>query len=327
MPNRTGPNSILPLLLENQRRAGTEPRAPRAGDRWAFFIFCKDRFQYTLQTVASLDSEPGFDLFWIDSSETPEGRALPYAYKPRFAHVREIYTDLRGADLAPRWGLPEPKAGTGVGGSNAALCQRFALERLVDLGYDYIGMVESDVIFRPGWFTRLKEAMAQAAADGLAVGYADVRTYTSRLIEMRRGYGIYFAGASTAVFTREAAKVAARHYGQPFRSIGEWMDFYQDRWGLNLRTQASSSFASEFNVPPAMNRLALERSWHSEDWWFAPHFYAVGLNCIGSIPAYCYDLEIDPELAFDAPYAGVHHSNRGLIAALGESHAPVGMSL
>jgi hypothetical protein len=101
-----------------------------------------DRYLFTLQSLQSLDTEGGFDLIWNDGSKEPGVPALSRNYKFQNAKLVEI-----------NYGV--------TGGAECAVY--FGLWRLLELGYDYVGLIENDILFRPGWFRSLMKLFSFAA--------------------------------------------------------------------------------------------------------------------------------------------------------------------
>src|SRR5690242_16781468 len=120
----------LDIIRSLQKWNKTETRVPTHGDRIGFSFSTRDRYLFTLQSLQSLDSEGGFDLIWNDGSTEPGVPALARNYKFQNAKLVEV-----------NYGV--------TGGAERAVC--FGLSRLLDLGYDFVGLIENDILFRPGW--------------------------------------------------------------------------------------------------------------------------------------------------------------------------------
>src|SRR5215831_15945439 len=101
------------------------------------FIFStKERVDLSRRSLGSIDSDSGFDLIWLDGSTSEEARRLPESIKLQKTRLVEVHLDVKG-------------------GPDAAI--RYGLRRLLALGYDYCGLIENDLEFVPGWFSRLME--------------------------------------------------------------------------------------------------------------------------------------------------------------------------
>jgi hypothetical protein len=286
-------SSIANVIREHSRGCGVATRAPRPGDRVGFLFSTKDRPEFTEPTLRSIDEQGGFDLIWADGSDTQEGRTLPDRFPLRRARLAEMHRDVRG-------------------GPDAAIA--FGLSRLVELGYDYCGLIENDVVLGPGWFAALLGAIEAASADGLAVGAATVRSYESRVLEFRDGYTINWAvGAGMVLFTREAAELVLERYRRD--GLGPWTTarrvarFYRDLCGVDLR--------GIWDLWTGRLDRCL-----SSDWAYATILHEHGLASVGTIPSLATDLEDagKPE-ALGTVYVDEALRGRGLWVPLVRHHS------
>jgi hypothetical protein len=237
-----------------------------------------------LQTVQSLDAEGGYDLIWNDGSTESGVPAMAENFKFKNAKLVEIN---RGV----------------TGGAERAVC--FGLSRLLELGYDYVGLIENDLIFRPGWFSGLMKLFSQAAADGIVCGSATARSFESHVLEYRSGYGLQCdTGAGMVLFSRPAAEIIMEMYEEPSSlqlTTHSWQKFYADLFGLDLR-----KFSPFWAFPP-------ERAFPCTlDWGYTPSLYLNGYASLSTIPSYVTDLEFDVEAFFHTKYVGVEKNNTGV---------------
>lgn len=150
----------------------------------------KDRVELTQQTIEPLIRPEQFDLWWIDGSATSEGANLPLQY-PTYIHVH----------------------GNVRGGADAAIV--YSLTTLLNAPeqYDYIGLVENDVLLTAGWFEAAMNLFELGAADGLRVGAVSARCFEDRILCQRDDYALmHNLGAGMVIFTREAAKIALHQF-------------------------------------------------------------------------------------------------------------------
>lgn len=247
--------SILEVLRAHQRMVGSKISVPDSKSRIAFVFPTKDRAQETRQTLATLDTEKGFDLIWIDGSETPEGKALPDQYKLHNIRLIEVHKNMKGKVYAIDFGY----------------------DRLFDLGYDYFGLIENELAFEPGWFQRLLELFHFAAEDGLAVGAATVRNYNKRVIEYRPYYTINWnIGAGMALYPRAAHQLIRNMRKQ--MTARRIRRFYAETLGIELGE--------------ALFRGRIDRIM-CHDWTFETSLYQHGLVSVGSIPSLARELILD----------------------------------
>lgn len=145
----------------------------------------KDRTELTERTIQPLLSDK-FDLYWMDGSTT---RA-----SVRFFKAFEKVPWERREEL--------------TGGSCRYIV--YALTKLLALGYDYIGLVENDVLLDDDWF---EPTMALFEKDGLPVGAVSARCYEDRILIQRDGYAVmHNLGAGMIIFKREAAQLILQQY-------------------------------------------------------------------------------------------------------------------
>ena len=290
---------ILDVIRSLQKRNRTKPRVPKRGDRIGFAFSSKDRYFFTLQTLQSLDTEGGFDLIWNDGSSEAAVPALAGNYKFRHARLVEFN---RGV----------------TGGAERAVC--FGLSRLLELGYDYVGLIENDILFRPGWFRRLLNLFSLAAAEGIACGSATARSFESHVLDYRNGYGIQAdVGAGMVLFSRAAAEIIMELYANPSSlqmTTHSWQKFYADHFGVDLR-----NFAPFWAYPPNQAVPC------TLDWGYSPSLYLNGYASLSTIPSYATDLEFDVETFFHTKYVSSQKNSNGVAypRVLPAARAPAGI--
>lgn len=143
----------------------------------------KDRIDFTEKTLPRIldDVDGKADVFWLDGSVTPEGKQFPanFAFNWRRDHdgrypVKEFHKD--------------------VGGGAAAVIQT-AWRYLLGKEYEYIGLIENDVLLEPGWFdkcmglfdkpkyVRDDEPASVQVGEPWPVGAVSARCFTDRILE------------------------------------------------------------------------------------------------------------------------------------------------
>ena len=277
--------AILDVIRSLQKRNGTKPRAPKRGDRIGFAFSSKDRYVFTLQTLDSLDTEGGFDLIWNDGSTEPGVPALAANYKFRQARLVEI-----------NYGV--------TGGAERAVCS--GLSRLLELGYDYVGLIENDIVFRPGWFRHLLEVFSLGAREGIACGSATARSFESHVLEYRNGYSMQAdIGAGMVLFSRPAAEIIMELYQNPSSlqmTTHSWRKFYADFFGVDLQNFAPFwAYPKDRAIPCTL------------DWGYTPSLYLNGYASLATIPTYATDLEFEVESFFHTKYVGEKWNNAGVV--------------
>ena len=285
-PGRAAPEfpEVIDVLRSLQKHNKTKPRVPKRGDRIGFSFSTMDRYLFTLQSLQSLDTESGFDLIWNDGSKEPGVPALSRNYKFQNANLVEI-----------NYGV--------TGGAERAVY--FGLWRLLKLGYDYVGLIENDILFRPGWFRSLMKLFSLGAADGIVCGSATARSFESNALEYRSGYGVHCdTGAGMVLFSRPAAEIILDLYSNPSSlamNTLSWRKFYADLFGLDLRT-----FAPFWAYPPDQ---PIPRTL---DCGYTPSLYLNGYAALGTTPSYATDLEFDLETFFHTKYVSAEKNDTGV---------------
>lgn len=283
MSGPTEAPAVVDIIRCLQTKTGTVCRWPQPGDRVGFALSSKDRVSFTRQTIEAMDTDSGFDIIWNDGSDEPEARALPGNFHFRNARLVEVNYDVRG-------------------GPDRSIC--FGLERLLHLGYDYVGLIENDIVMQPGWFCQLMNLFELAAADGIVCGAATVRSYEGRVLEHRSGYSINWGtGAGMILFSRPAAEVILHQYSKLRMSTASIMRFYSRlfRIALNMCVQDK-----EGRWIPQDSRLTL-------DWGYTPMLYMHGYTSVGSIPNLARDLEFPPGHFLLSDYVRPERFNAGLV--------------
>jgi hypothetical protein len=244
-----------------------------------FAFSSKDRVNFTVPTLASIDAEGDFDIIWVDGSDTPEGKQLPNDSKFKNARLVEVHTDVRG-------------------GPDRAIC--FGLQRLLDLGYDFCGLMENDMVLQPGWYRTLLGLFALAASDGIVCGAATVRGYQSRVMEYRKGYFLCWCiGAGMVLFSRPAAQLIVDRYSTLRARARVIYRFYAEVFGLDLR----GLWDLWYGAPDHLLGM---------DWGYSPLLYEHGFASIGSIPSMMRDLEFDPRGILRTDYVSADKDNTGV---------------
>jgi len=239
----------------------------KSNPKVGFVFSTKDRLNFTLRSLASIDTDSGFDLMWVDGSDTSEGKALPQSVKLRNCRLVEVHYDIKG------------------GPDNAI---RFGLRRLLDLGYDYCGLIENDIELKPDWFPKLMELFKLGRRDGLSVGAATVGTIGSRILIRRPKYLIMWnMGARMVLFTRQAARIVLATY-RPVNAQ-TLHKFYMDKFGIDLGD------IWELWMDKTDRELGC-------DWAYAMQMYDYGFSSLGSIISLASNIDFDFETTFRALY-------------------------
>lgn len=120
-----------------------------------------------------------------------------------------------GRDAVWEIGYPTATTHSNIrGGAGAAIV--YALTWMLDHveQYDYVGLVETDVLLTPDWFEQTMNLFPLGRADGLVVGAASARSYEDRiLVQCNDQYAVmHNVGAGHVVFTRDAARLVLDNF-------------------------------------------------------------------------------------------------------------------
>ncbi len=153
----------------------------------------KDRTDKTKRTLKPLLSKQ-FDLWWWDGSQTEEGQAY---HADRCDKVHTAIT-LTG------------------GSCRYIVC---ALTTLLEYGreegaaYDFIGLVENDVMLHENWFDKTIGLFEAGKKYGLEVGAVSARCYVDRVLIQCDGFAVmHNLGAGMVIFSRTAAELVLNYY-------------------------------------------------------------------------------------------------------------------
>lgn len=171
-------------------------------NRVAVAFSTADRTELTKRSIEPLLQPRKFDLHWVDGSKTEEGRDFLYDYSDNPMNRWVSHRDIRG-------------------GSGPAIV--YALTILLQYAdgmkraYDYIGLVENDVLLSEDWFDDTMALFERGKQDGLEVGAVSARCYEDRILIQRDGYAIcHNLGAGMIIFSRKAAELVLQNYRTVF---------------------------------------------------------------------------------------------------------------
>jgi hypothetical protein len=224
----------------------------------AFAYSSKERTDFSQKSIVPLLAEGDYDVYWIDGSTSEEGKSLPFRYESSPV-LCEIHTGVRG-------------------GADAAIV--YSLSLLLDKGYDYIGLLENDVMLEPGWWPRIFDLFEEGTKDGLLVGGVSARCYEARILVPRDGYGVMFdLGAGSALYTRQAVEHILDFYRTGL--IAEISFLVANYTGVGLPV------LWQMDGPRSKEGLGLQTA----DWFFQPNMLAHGLASLAPTPTLANKLD------------------------------------
>jgi hypothetical protein len=238
----------------------TVVRPRRSESRIAFAYSTKDRVDLTRRTIAPVARETGCDLFWLDGSATEAGRRLPADLAPELDNLREVHHGV-------------------IGGPDAAIV--YGMTRLLAEDYDYVGLIENDVLLQDGWLQGVLGLFEAGRRDGLQVGAASGRTFEKRVFFQRGDYAVMLTlGAGMVLFSRPAARAVLATYrtatlDEVRRTCRDLSDLdVAGLWEISTRTE------------PA-------RFWASADWYYDAALMQRGYASLACTPSLAVHIDAD----------------------------------
>lgn len=239
----------------------------------AFAYSTKDRVEFTKQTIAPILNEDGeFDLFWMDGSD---GAGLALATMPEWAANGK---------------LTETHCGV-TGGAATAI--QYSLMTLYNKNYDYIGLIENDVLLFDGWFQRIMDLFKTCP---LPIGAVSARTFTGRILKR---YGDYVemanVGAGMILFKRDMVPYILMNWRMP-------MLWEVEAFCAHFRGE-------KYPIPPQVLQQDPERKQDfqmTHDWFFEPVLWNKGRSVYAPVPSMAVNLDDlygtrDPVEGIDLP--------------------------
>jgi hypothetical protein len=261
------PHRHLKKTPEHALKTNQPTPQPAHPPRVGFAFSTMERTELSRRSLASIDTESGFDLVWVDGSKSAAGKQLPREVRLHNCRLVETHYDVRG-------------------GPDRAI--RYSLRRLLSLGYDYCGLIENDIEFEPGWFGHLMATFERAKQAGLQAGAATARNIGSRVLEHRDGFTLNWnMGAGMVLFTRQAAWEVLADYG--LTSSRKVSAFYREQVGYSLDE------VWELWMDKPDRDLGT-------DWNYAASLYQKNLVSIGTVPSVARNIDMDVETACRTKY-------------------------
>jgi hypothetical protein len=161
-----------------------------------------DRTELTKRSIEPLLQPGKFDLHWCDGSKTDQGIVLPTLYRTQGDAIHHHSNVRGGSGPAIVYAL-----------TTLLVAPCYEGTTLNPGWYDYIGLVENDVLLEPNWFDDMMALFDQGKQAGFNVGAVSARCYEDRILFQRDGYAVcHNLGAGMIMFTREAAELVLQSY-------------------------------------------------------------------------------------------------------------------
>lgn len=252
-----GAQEMTTAVLHDPYRALRAPGAPYSG--LALCLSTKDRVELSRQSVVPL-IHPDVELWIVDGSSTQEGKDWAFEYREGQT-LMKVIPDIRG-------------------GADAAIVHNLSL-LLKRTHAEYVGLVENDVLLDPDWLEPTMELFAKGKQDGLPVGAVSARCYEDRVLLQQPDYAVmHNLGAGMVIFTREAARLALRHFRTTWTT--ENREVFSQLSGLDI----GRWWAFGGNT-----------HWLTADWGFEKVLAQHGLAALACTPNRCQMIGQIPPLA------------------------------
>lgn len=216
----------------------------------------KDKVELSSRTILPILQPDQFDLQWVDGSNTIEGQERPEQYN----HNMNVCSGIKGG---------------------ADLMLVYSLTKMLKGKYDFIGLVESDVLLDPDWFGATMDLFEKGRQAGLEVGAVSPRSYIDRILIQREGWAVMLnQGAGAVILTRKAAELI--------------LDNFRTGWWPHTR----SLFARISGID--IGHFAAFRGndqWTSSDWHWDALLASHGLASLALTPAKAEMIGQSPTLA------------------------------
>ena len=217
----------------------------------------KDRVELSKQSIVPLLHKENLHVFWTDGSSDAAAQSL-------FDQT-----------IPPDWVSKNVR-----GGADAAIVYNLTNQLHHPHCYDYVGLVENDVLLHQDWFEPTMALFEKGRAEGLEVGAVSARAYEDRILIQRNGYAVmHNLGAGMVIFSRKAAEIVLQH----FRTGHTWENRKAFLQTSGLDVAQWSSFCRDSHITCA-------------DWQFDRALVQHGLVSLALTPAKCQMIGQDPPL-------------------------------
>ncbi|WP_378995573.1 glycosyltransferase family 2 protein [Methylobacterium mesophilicum] len=230
----------------------------------------KDRTHLTRQTFPMVLDEPNSDVYWMDGSSSRDGINIYTEYAARNQNLIEIHHGI-------------------VGGPDLAIL--YSLNYLLNKGYDYVCLIENDVLLERGWLPRLLELFEVGRQRGLHVGAVSARTLNKRVLYQFPDHAVMInLGAGMVMFSRAAAKKVLQYYRTA--TFGEIRTAFAGITGKDIATLWEIGGPE---IEGASSNIAFESFPTSTDWFYDAILLLSGFVSLATIPSMAKNIDVDLE--------------------------------
>jgi len=221
----------------------------------AVLFSTRNRLNYTRESLERLIDSQGVDIYWFDGSDEPESRQFATVVAESTLIVKHLQHGV-------------------TGGPDVAIIRALSYKAWDD--YQWVVLVENDIVFRRGWVAAMQDAVDAAMQDGYEVQAATVRVYADRILHASSSYNLMFNSGAGMIALRPSA---VERILQVYRTctFGELRrDFFRI---------ANVDIARQFGPRRSDNTPA------SADWFFDAVLYRAGGAVVAPVCSWCEDID------------------------------------
>ena len=243
-----------------------------------FLLRTRDRCDLTPLTLPPLLSEESIDVYWVDGSESEEGRA----------RALNGYRDYPG--------LCEVHSGVNFGQMGSWI---YGIRRLLQQGYEYLGFVEDDVLLYPGWLRAALGLYALGQKDGLNVGSVSARCIADRVMVPRTGYAVMgnigcgMSIMKQEVFLKLLYDESESVLKNPMFQFSQIYEAFKELAGVDY--PFSKRILKDLEGKEIEPGIVYE--WNmSNDWWWEVILLRQGMVALAATPSFARNIDKDGAL-------------------------------
>jgi len=241
--------------------------------RIGFMVRTRDRTELTQQTLPPLLTVNGIDVYWIDGSVEAEGLAL----------ANTAYRALPG--------LCEVHTGISIGLIRSFI---YGIKQLIENEYEFIGLIDGDVLLQPGWFEAMCALYERGKKDGLHVGAVSARAIDDRILVPRDGYAVMAnVGGGMVMLRREVFLEIMLDESDSILNNNSFLfsdmdKIFKEVTDLNYpMTQRMRQETERAKLPPGASL-----DWQlSTDWWWEVVMIKCGMVALATTPSLAANID------------------------------------
>jgi hypothetical protein len=221
----------------------------------AVLFSSRNRLEYSIKSIEQLIGHPDIDIYWFDGSDALESRKLPSDLMATDSGIVYVELDVNG-------------------GPDAAIVH--ALSHSDWQMYEWVILVENDIVVTPGWLDAMRDAARAATDDGLRVAGATVRVYADRILSATPRYNLMFnSGAGMLALRPSAVTELLKCYRTS--TFGEIRrDFYR---------------VTGIDIGWSFSNRRRDDTLSSADWLFDALLYRTGSVVVAPVVSWCEDID------------------------------------